>query len=51
VPYEGFEFSLGNVEDLLHEHGIDISHETLRYWHEWVGAAPPTRHNLFSDGR
>ena len=21
-----------NVEDLLHERGIEISHETLRYW-------------------
>ncbi|HXG70229.1 MAG TPA: IS6 family transposase, partial [Gemmatimonadaceae bacterium] len=24
--------SLRNVEDLLHERGIDISHETVRYW-------------------
>ncbi|WP_112324415.1 IS6 family transposase [Oceanibium sediminis] len=27
-----FPFSLRNVEDLLHERGIDISHETVRYW-------------------
>jgi putative transposase len=24
--------SLRNVEDLLHERGIDVSHETVRYW-------------------
>jgi len=24
--------SLRNVEDLLHERGIDISHETVRFW-------------------
>ena len=26
-----FPLSLRNVEDLLHERGIDISHETVRY--------------------
>jgi putative transposase len=25
-------FPLRNVEDLLHERGIDVSHETVRYW-------------------
>ena len=30
--YVRFPLSLRNVEDLLHERGIDISHETLRYW-------------------
>jgi|TARA_B110000967_G_scaffold32417_1_gene30926 putative transposase len=24
--------SFRNVEDLLHERGIDISHETVRFW-------------------
>ena len=24
--------SLRNVEDLLHERGIDICHETVRFW-------------------
>ena len=24
--------SLRNVEDLLHERGIDVSHETIRFW-------------------
>jgi putative transposase len=30
--YVSFPLSLRNVEDLLHERGIDISHETVRYW-------------------
>ena len=29
---ELFPLSLRNVEDLLHERGIDVSHETIRYW-------------------
>ena len=27
-----FPLSLRNMEDLLHERGIEISHETVRYW-------------------
>ena len=30
--YVGFPLSLRNVEDLLGERGIDVSHETIRYW-------------------
>ena len=30
--YVRFPLSLRNVEDLLHERGIDISHETVRFW-------------------
>jgi putative transposase len=30
--YIRFPLSLRNVEDLLHERGIDISHETVRFW-------------------
>ncbi len=30
--YVRFPLSLRQVEDLLHERGIDISHETIRYW-------------------
>ena len=30
--YVRFLLSLRNVEDLLHERGIDVSHETIRYW-------------------
>ena len=32
MMYVRFPLSLRNVEDLLHERGIDISHETLRCW-------------------
>ena len=32
MMYIRFPLSLRNVEDLLHERGIDISHETVRYW-------------------
>ncbi len=27
-----FPLSLRNVEDLLHERGIKVSHETVRFW-------------------
>jgi putative transposase len=30
--YVRFPLSLRNVEDLLFEHGVDISYETVRYW-------------------
>jgi len=30
--YVRFPLSLKNVEDLLHERGIDVSHESVRYW-------------------
>lgn len=30
--YVRFLLSLRNVEDLLHERGVDISHETVRFW-------------------
>src|SRR5690606_29423963 len=36
--YIRFPLSLRNVEDLLHERGIEISHETLRFW--WNGFGP-----------
>ncbi len=32
VMYIRFPLSLRNVEDLLHERGIDICHETVRFW-------------------
>ena len=32
--YVRFPLSLRNDEDLLHERGIDITHETVRFW--WV---------------
>ena len=30
--YMRFPLSLRNVEDLLDERGVEISHETVRYW-------------------
>ena len=32
MMYVKFPLSLRNVEDLLHERGIDISYETVRFW-------------------
>ena len=32
MMYIRYPLSLRNVEDLLHERGIDISHETVRFW-------------------
>jgi putative transposase len=32
MMYVQFPLSLRNVEDLLNERGIDISHETVRFW-------------------
>ena len=30
--YVRFPLSLRNVEDLLHERGVDVSYEFIRYW-------------------
>ena len=32
MMYIRFPLSLRNVDDLLHQRGIDICHETVRYW-------------------
>jgi putative transposase len=32
MMYARFPLSLRNVEDLLHERGIEISHETVQFW-------------------
>jgi putative transposase len=32
MMYVRFPLSLRNVEDLLHERGIKISHESVRFW-------------------
>ena len=32
MMYVRFPLSLRNIEDLLHECGVDICHETVRYW-------------------
>jgi putative transposase len=36
--YVRFPLSLWNVEDLLHERGIDVCHEIVRFW--WNGFGP-----------
>ena len=35
--YVRFPVMLRNVEDLLQERGIDISHETVLFWWHWFG--------------
>ena len=40
MMYVRFPFSLRNVEDLLHERSIDISHETVRFWWYRLGPLP-----------
>jgi putative transposase len=37
MMYVRFPLSLRNVEDLLHERGIDISYETVRFWWQRFG--------------
>jgi putative transposase len=32
MMYVRYPLSLRNVEDLLHERGVDITHETVRFW-------------------
>ena len=35
--YVRFPLSLRNVEDLLHERGVDVSHETVQFWRNRFG--------------
>ena len=37
MMYVKFPLSLRNVEDLLHERGIDVCHETVRFWWDRFG--------------
>jgi putative transposase len=32
MMYVRFPLSLRNAEDLLHERGVDVSHETIWFW-------------------
>jgi putative transposase len=44
-----FPLSLRNVEDLLHEGGIEVSHKTVRFWWGRFGplfACMSPRHRL-----
>src|SRR5688500_8833556 len=49
MMYVRFPLSLRNVEDLLHERGIDVSYETVRYWWNRFGptfASQIRRHRI-----
>lgn len=37
MMYVRFPLSLRNVEDLLHERGVDVSHESVRFWWHRLG--------------
>ncbi len=37
MMYIRFQLSLRNVEDLLHERGIDVSYESVRFWWQRFG--------------
>ena len=44
MMYIRFPLSLRNVEDLLHERGIDTYHETVRFWwHTGSARCSPAR--------
>ena len=38
MMYVRFPLSLRNVEDLLHERGVDVSYESVRYWWHRFGS-------------
>lgn len=50
MMYVRFPLSLRNVEDRLHECGIEISHETFRFWWNRLETlfAAEIRRNLLS---
>ena len=43
MMYVRYPLSLRNVEDLLAERGIDISHETVRFWWNRLARFSPRR--------
>ena len=47
MMYVRFPLFLRNVEDLLHERGIDVSHETVRFW--WNRFGPMFASHTFSN--
>ena len=53
MMYVRFPLSLRNVEDLLHERGIEISHESVRFWWNRFGPmfAAEIRRNRISRQR
>lgn len=38
LMYARYPLSLRNVEDLSHKRGIDVTHETVRFWWNLFGA-------------
>ena len=44
MVYVRFPLSLRNVEELLRERGIDICHETVRYWWNRFGPYSPKKY-------
>ena len=53
MMYVRFPLSLRNVEDLLFERGIDICHETVRFWLNGFGPmfASEIRRHMGQRGR
>ena len=45
MMYVRYPLPLRNVEDLLAERGIDISHETVRFW--WIRHSDPSFKSLY----
>ena len=39
VYYTRYQLSFRQVEDILHERGVDICHETVRFWVERFGSS------------
>ena len=39
--YVRFQLSMRNVEDLLHERGVNVSYESVRYWWQRFGLKKP----------
>jgi putative transposase len=37
MPYVRFPILLRHLEDLLHERGLEVSHETVRFWSQRFG--------------
>ncbi len=46
MMYIRFPLSLRNVEDLLHECGIDICHGTVRFWRNRFGLCSSAKGGL-----
>jgi putative transposase len=49
--YVRFPLSLRDVEDLLHERGVEISHETVRFWWHRFGRWCQTNSNQSQSGQ